>query len=347
MSSDRSNKTTTPGSKYLWTDSSNRLFYSSSAIILNDGNTLGATMTIGTIDTNNLQLETNNTIRVFISSSGNVGIGTTSPTARLHISGANNGALLIASSSTAPSALFVSGSGNVGIGTATPAYTLDVNGPFRTNNIAYVGEDFTFTSSQRRFLLEASADGLVAYTNNTTTVAQGTGFLSGEIYLDGSQPYTNHRAINTIVTCRNTSTSNILRGFYASGRTGNSGAASKVTGFTGGVNIEGSGNVTDAIALEIELFSQTNSKTITNLYGLKLGSLINSVGTITNTYGVYIDSLAAGTQTNAAFGLYQAGSDKNYFAGNVGIGETSPSARLEIRGSGATSATTALRVEIK
>lgn len=32
-------------------------------------------------------------------------------------------------------------------------------------------------------------------------------------------------------------------------------------------------------------------------------------------------------------------------AGNVGIGETSPSARLEIRGSGATSATTALRVE--
>ena len=32
-------------------------------------------------------------------------------------------------------------------------------------------------------------------------------------------------------------------------------------------------------------------------------------------------------------------------SGNVGIGETSPSARLEIRGSGATSATTALRVE--
>jgi len=85
---DRSNKTTTPGSKYLWTDSSNRLFYSSSAIILNDGNTLGATMTIGTTDANNLQLETNNTTRVFISSSGNVGIGTLTPTlATLQIQG--------------------------------------------------------------------------------------------------------------------------------------------------------------------------------------------------------------------------------------------------------------------
>ena len=226
----------------------------------------------------------------------------------------------------------IDSSARVGIGTSSAAYTLDVNGAFRTNNIAYVGEDFTFTSSQRRFLLEASADGLVTYTNNTTTVAQGTGFLSAELYLDGNQPYTNHRAINTIVTCRNTSTSNILRGFYASGRTGNSGAANKVTGFTGGVNIEGTGNVTDAIALEVEIFSQTGNKTITNLYGLKLQPLTNSAGTITNTYGVYIDSLAAGTQTNAAFGLYQAGSDKNYFAGNVGIGTTSPTEKLVVAG---------------
>ena len=82
-----SEQTTAPGSTFLWTNSSNRLFYSSSAIILNGGNTLGSTMLIGTNDTNNLELETGGTTRIFISSSGNVGIGTSSPTERLHVQG--------------------------------------------------------------------------------------------------------------------------------------------------------------------------------------------------------------------------------------------------------------------
>lgn len=229
------------------------------------------------------------------------------------------------------SASYINTGGNLLINTTTDAgYKLDVNGTIRSNNQAYFGEDKTFTSSQYYYLINASADGLVVFNNTTTGVNQPTGYLTGELYLDGSFPFNNHRNINNMVTCRNTSTSNILRAFYASARTNNSGAANTVTGFLGGVNIEGSGNVTNAIGLEVEILSQTNSKTITNLYGLKIQPLINSVGTITNTYGIYIDSLTAGTQTNAAYGIYQSGTNKNYFGGSVGIGTTTPNAGLEV-----------------
>ena len=68
------------------------------------------------------------TTNVKITPTTEVGIGTTSPTAELHISGANADNLLRVSSPSATNALFVSGSGNVGIGTTTPTTTLNVNG---------------------------------------------------------------------------------------------------------------------------------------------------------------------------------------------------------------------------
>jgi hypothetical protein len=57
---------------------------------------------------------------------------------------------------------------------------------------------------------------------------------------------------------------------------------------------------------------------------------------------------APGSSTQVVFnsgGVFGADSGFVYTSGRVGIGESSPSARLEIRGSGATSATTAFRVE--
>lgn len=224
--------------------------------------------------------------------------------------------------------------GNMTVGGTTNAgYKLDVNGTFRTNDRAYVGEDVTFTSAQYYYLISGSADGLVTFTNSTVNQGQAQGLLTGELYLAGTAAFLNHRGINIITTNRNTHTSNIVRAFYASGRTGQTGAANTVAGFLGGVNIEGSGNVTNAIGLEVEILSQTNNKTITNMYGVKVQPLVNSVGTITNTYGIYIDSLTAGTQTNAAYGIYQAGTNRNYFGGNVLIGTTTDTGeKLQVNG---------------
>ncbi len=57
---------------------------------------------------------------------------------------------------------------------------------------------------------------------------------------------------------------------------------------------------------------------------------------------------APGSNTQVVFnnnGLFAADSGFVYLSGRVGIGEASPGARLEVRGSGATSGTTAFRVE--
>jgi hypothetical protein len=82
---------TSPGSTYLWRNSGiNHLYYGSSQLIQDGGNNTGAVaqpLIIGTANASNLELETNNTIRIFISSSGNVGIGTSSPTNTLQVNG--------------------------------------------------------------------------------------------------------------------------------------------------------------------------------------------------------------------------------------------------------------------
>jgi len=69
-----------------------------------------------------------NTSHLYISSSGNVGIGTTTPTTRLHISGASNSGLFEIDSPAVNNIIYVSGSGNVGIGTGTPSARLHING---------------------------------------------------------------------------------------------------------------------------------------------------------------------------------------------------------------------------
>ena len=68
------------------------------------------------------------TNNVKITPTTEVGIGTTTPTAELHISGASNITLLRVGSPAQSNILFVTGSGNVGIGTNLPSAELHISG---------------------------------------------------------------------------------------------------------------------------------------------------------------------------------------------------------------------------
>jgi hypothetical protein len=94
------------------------------AVKVNSGGNFGGGLTFFTSN------QTNNNLaeRMRIDASGSVGIGLTSPTALVHISGSSLSASLFQVSSTSNNnALVVSGSGFVGLGTLTPSGALHIN----------------------------------------------------------------------------------------------------------------------------------------------------------------------------------------------------------------------------
>lgn len=65
---------------------------------------------------------------------------------------------------------------------------------------------------------------------------------------------------------------------------------------------------------------------------IRAGAYSNSPGgTINKSYAILIDNLEGGTQIDEAFGIYQVSKNaKNYFGGNVGIGDSSPKSNLVV-----------------
>ncbi|MCL5095256.1 MAG: tail fiber domain-containing protein [Patescibacteria group bacterium] len=85
------------------------------------------------------------------------------------------------------------------------------------------------------------------------------------------------------------------------------------------------------------------TSSITNLYGLYVDNpTVNAGSSLTNNYGLYVNTQSAGTNN---FALYSAGGT-NYFGGNVGIGTTAPSEKLDVYGTIRSSNTTALYTQL-
>jgi hypothetical protein len=94
------------------------------------------------------------------------------------------------------------------------------------------------------------------------------------------------------------------------------------------------------------------SFTVANVHGLLLQNATKGAGsTITNQHGVQVNDQTQGTNNYGITSLVSSGTNKwniyasgtaaNYFAGNVGIGTTSPSAKLDVLSSGTSAETIA------
>lgn len=114
----------------------------------------------------------------------------------------------------------------------------------------------------------------------------------------------------------------------------NSGDASGVLGRSNRNGGSDSGTLTSQAAFTGEYGqAAAGAGNTTHSYGLHL-THSRLGGTVTNHYGIRLDTTGGGATVTNNFGLYQTDATaKNYFAGRVGIGATSPGSLLEVNSS--------------
>ena len=246
----------------------------------------------------NLYFYTANAQRITIDTAGNVGIGTTTPTARLHVSGSTDGIFEVDTAGGVTS-LYVSASGNVGIGTTNPTRLLQVN----NDALIYANVAGAVTGSKLLF-------GSFANTTAASIYSQTTTATSGDLIFAPM-------------------------------------SASILTEF---VRIQSTGNVgigTSSPSYLLDVYKTSNDSVIRSRT-IGAGAYLYLDSATDGWYGINLLSGSTsrwfmGGYGTTSFTITRGIGATEYFridtAGNVGIGTTNPSSRLHISGSSSTAIT--------
>ena len=257
--------------------------------------------------------------------SGNVGIGQSTPTSRLHIT--NN---VTTTEADIPQSFAIQVDSNHS-GTDTATGDREQGGIYIDVDSSTTGGDL---SNEHRLYgiyadVRATGDPDSLVGGNFSTEYNGTtGTLTAQYGIIGS-------AVSDVSDGSITTT--YIGGAYGSLSLQDAGPITNAYGVRGYANVytNRTGNITNLAGGEFEVqLDQTTPITITNVYGVRSTIDVNQPYTSSGAYLFYGDYTGT-TYTDVRYGVYIADAVDNYFSGNVGVGVGSPQAKLHVNyGSG-------------
>jgi len=288
------------------------------------GNSFGATALLGTNDNQSLAFETSGSVRMFVSSSGNVGIGTIVPTASLHISASN--------SSSAFSFLVQNSSGQTLISSQNNR-TVNINSTNAVDGDTTIGTTsgtITFNRGYNNTLLR---NALTFYGGGDISTIQGWSSPTSGVAVGYAQTNINP-VTGSVFTVKGTATTSGSGVLFVTGSSATRllTVASEVSSSI--LVVSGSGNIgvgTNNPSANIHIVNSSSA-----------AFRLQNVGGSSADF-----SISAG---NSRFELVGNGASSGRItilqgAKYVGINQQTPTAAFHIVGAGATSATTSFLVQ--